>query len=162
MTNAHFHQTEHLLERIRWRFHANRSRAVRAASSPGAAPSTGDSLLRKVLRRVTGRRPRYTLDIALPADFGADLGRLVHNGREVLLVHSRSEAGYSYLRRKFGRELDRLSAMGGLQIHVVDRDIHVFSNDDVAAAELNAVVARWAQARFPVDSPTDLIATARS
>jgi hypothetical protein len=82
-------------------------------------------------------------DIMLAPEFDEQLQSLVERGVKTLMVCTHTEAGLSYLRQTYGKTLIALQRSGSFLLEIVKRDSHVFSNDDIAAAQLNEVAAKW-------------------
>jgi hypothetical protein len=76
------------------------------------------------------------------------------------MVYAGGEASYHFLRRRFASEVDALCREGNLRLHVIERNVHVFSLDERAATELNAVVSHWVQESFPATSEARAVAHA--
>lgn len=86
----------------------------------------------------------YTGDVALTADFPAELQQLaVQRGVRILMALSRPEAIVLYCRRQYRKAVRKLALRGQIRFEVLPTDNHDFSAAEEAAAKLNELIRGW-------------------
>lgn len=114
--------------------------------------STGRAVARFVNRQApdgaasgdSGSRPAcYDGDFWIGHDLPARLEQLVARGVAVHLVCTRNDDSRIFLQGRFRGALMALLDGGRVTFSIIDRDVHVFSRDELAANDLNESICAW-------------------
>lgn len=90
----------------------------------------------------------YRQNVVLPADFDEKLKQLADRGVSTLIVASKAEDDFYYIKKTYRGTLDQLLRSGALRIEELEGDTHVFSTNDSAAGALNDAISRWIDNSF--------------
>lgn len=91
-----------------------------------------------------GSRPAcYDGDFWIGRDLPARLEQLVARGVAIHLVCTRNDDSRIFLQGRFRGALRALLDGGRVTLSIIDRDVHVFSRDELAANDLNESICAW-------------------
>lgn len=96
-----------------------------------------------------GRPVSYRGDFWIGHDLPARLRRLVARGVAVRLVCTRNDDSRIFLEGRFHSALKSLADGGRVTLSIIEHDVHVFSRDETAAADLNEDICAWLSEAVP-------------
>lgn len=129
-----------LTGKMQWRSGLRRLSTILAGKYRG---EQGKAAARALLQTYT-----YKQDVVLPADFDEKLKHIADRGVSTLIVASKAEDDFYYIKKTYRGTLDQLLRAGALRIEELEGDTHVFSTNDKAAGALNDAISRWIDKSF--------------